>query len=379
MGGMRWLTEILGNIWTMAVEAGPWLLVGFTAAAVVRALVPTRIVASWLGRSGVGGVLRASVVGIPLPLCSCGVLPTAIGLRRQGASRPSTVSFLVSTPEIGFDSFLLSYALLGPVMAIARPISAFVSAVVAGFAAMAVSGADEPVETAPEPCDTGCCSSNTDAIQTDTQPTLVSRVTEGFVYVFTKLLGDISKWLVIAIIAAGVMNTFIDPSALERFGSGLPAMLVMLVVGVPLYLCATASTPIAAALLLAGVSPGTVLVLLLAGPATNIGSIGLLRKELGGRVVAAYLAAIAVCSIGMGLALDAVVGAFDDMMVTPTSAGHERHLFPHGFAVAATVLLIVLGLRGPAMRLIRSRTRQPESCGCGSEQAAPDRAAGFRV
>ncbi len=391
---MNKLMEIVSNIWDMAVAAGPWLLIGFVAAALVKALVPTHIVARWLGGGGGGAVLRASVVGIPLPLCSCGVLPTALGLRRQGASKPATVSFLVSTPEIGLDSFMLSYALLGPVMAVSRPIAALGSALVAGFAAIFAQrreAIDDVVDSAKPQA--ACCGGEND----EPKRSPIARVIDGLRYVFTKLLDDISKWLIVAIVVAGLMTTFIGPDTLAKLGSGLPAMLVMLVVGVPLYLCATASTPIAAALLMTGVSPGTVLVLLLAGPATNIGSIGVLRKELGVRVLVAYLLAIAVCSVGAGLALDAAIARYT-LNVTPT-VRHEHGFFPYWFALAATALLIVLAIRPlrrlPGRLLVGGNKAaatgstccttpaepadvQTPGC-CGADKAEPDRAASFRV
>ena len=387
------------SIWEMTLDAAPWLLFGFLAAAVVRAWVPTAFVSRQLGGRSVGSVLKASVIGIPLPLCSCGVLPTALGLRRQGASRPATVSFLVSTPEIGLDSFMLSYALLGPFLAITRPIAALVSSVTAGLMALMIGEADEEAgrraadasatggccgSAKPQAAEAGCCSgakpqaaeSCCDSAEPQAaeggccgsakpqaageRTGAVARLVEGVRYVFTRLLDDIKWWMAAALIIAGVMMAFTggQPAAvLEQWGRGPLAMLVMLLVGVPLYVCATSSTPIAAALLVAGVSPGAVVVLLLAGPATNIGSVAILRRELGTKTVIVYLLAIAVCAVGAGLIVNWLVGAMG--ISTVAQAEHAGHLIPHGVKVAAAVFLIAMAI--PPVRRFVLRMPRPES------------------
>jgi uncharacterized membrane protein YraQ (UPF0718 family) len=387
-------------IWEMATEAAPWLLLGFLAAAAVRAWVPTALITRQLGGRSVRSVAKASVIGIPLPLCSCGVLPAALGLRRQGASRPATVSFLISTPEIGFDSFMLSYALLGPFLAITRPIAALVTSLAAGLSSLLLtdppdSNADAPeapktsscCSSQPKPSEptSSCCSSSDEAkvesscCSSQPEPTesccgsakpqaaeapagAWARLVEGVRYVFTTLLDDVKWWLAIAIVIAGAAMAFTNGQPdefLQEWGQGPLAMLVMLVVGVPLYVCATASTPIAAALLVAGVSPGAVIVLLLAGPATNIGSIAILRRELGNATLAVYLAAIAICSMGIGVAVNWLVGHFK--VDIAAQAEHAGHVFPHWFATAAAVLLIALAI-GPVRRVILRLPRRTTSC-----------------
>ncbi len=430
--------SLLINIWHMLLSAAPWLLIGLVFAAMIKAWAPTHLVVRAMGGKGLGAVARASLVGIPLPLCSCGVLPTAVSLRRQGASRSATASFLISTPEIGVESFTLSYALLGPFMAITRPIAAFITAFAAGAGATYdelrypetdASSGDSPdaagatcCEESASPVDAGCCAAAEPELieqadccgdqtakapapdccseqaepQTATaccpgestepadccepgsaaqsgsccggsaagpvdenapSPGAWRRLGQGLVYVSSRLIDDIKLWLIIAIILAGaVITLFPDQTALANVGSGPLAMVVMLFIGVPLYVCATASTPLAAGLLAAGVSPGTVLVFLLAGPATNIGSIGVLRKELGWPVLSIYLLCIAVCSLAVGLVADLIVNALS--LNIAASAAHAHEFMPAWVSVPSAILLIVLmikPLRQALGRLVRLR------------------------
>lgn len=342
-------TRIGVGVWDVSLAAAPWLLLGLVFAGVIRAWLPDRLVARWLGGQGVGAVIRAAIIGTPLPLCSCGVVPAAIGLRRQGASKPSTVSFLVSTPENGADSIALTYALMGPVMAIARPVAALLASIVAGVLTLLLSDPDEPrgpTESDEEPCEhhaampgASCCHTN------DAEPTRgpVARLIEGVRYAFTTLLDDLAIWLAVGVGLAGVLAGLVPPDALAEWGSGPLAMLAMAVVGVPIYVCATSFTPVGASLLVAGVSPGAVLVLLLAGPATNIGTIGIVKRELGGRALAAYLFGVIAMSIGAGVALDAIVSSTG--LSVADQAGHEHAVFPAWVSIAAAAVIIVLAIR----------------------------------
>jgi hypothetical protein len=321
-----------------------------------------------------GAVVRASLVGAPLPLCSCGVIPAAVGLRRGGASRGATVSFLISTPETGVDSVAVSYVLLGPLMAVARPVAAVATALLAGGIVSATTHEDETPapDTPPTPAPIGRCNTTNTApgvgdIQDDTntfstinattdacadacaepQPLAaagpIPRTLAGLAYAASDLVDDLKGWLLLGIVLAGLLAGVVDEGQIAAWGSGLPAMGLMLLVGVPMYICATASTPIAAALLLAGVSPGTVLVFLLAGPATNLATMGVVRKELGTPTLGIYLAAIAAVAVALGLALDALVHAANLDIVA--QAKHTAHLIPHGVGVASLVVLVLCSVR----------------------------------
>lgn len=345
------ILALLGNILELFLDAAPWLLLGLAVAGLIKAWIPDALIARWLGGKGSWPVVKAAFIGAPLPLCSCGVLPAALAMRRSGASKGATVSFLVATPETGVDSVAISYAMLGPFMAVVRPIAAILSAIFTGLLAALVP---QPI-TKPSPfaikvsggalCNGGdCCASNAAAIPLNAwQRTLL-----GLRYALTNILDDIALWLLIGLIAAGALVTWIPPMALSEWGSGLPAMLIMLLVGIPMYICATASTPLAAALLVAGVSPGTVLVFLLAGLATNLATLAVLRKELGIYVLTAYVAGISIASIACGLLTDLLIGQMNIDIQAQLSSAEET--VPFGVSLFCTALIVSFAIK-PVRRL----------------------------
>lgn len=310
--------DLLNNIWLVFLDTAFWLIIGLLFAGLIRSYISENAMQRWVGGNGIGSILRAALFGAPLPLCSCGVLPAAIGMRRAGASKEATVAFLISTPETSIDSVAVTYALMGPVMAIFRPLAALFNAIGTGLLTTFI--ADDPVmirRSALEAeevsnlencCEVESCSAKEQVEEIDGR--ISSNVEKPkkwlqvISYAGADLLDDISKWMAIGIVLAGIMLTFIPPDWFAQWGHGFTAMLLMLVVGVPMYICAVASTPIAAGLLLAGVSPGAVLVFLLVGPATNIASFALLKQELGFKVTAVYLAGLSVLSLMMGLVLE---------------------------------------------------------------------------
>lgn len=421
MRDMQTLLEILNATWEMALAAAPWLAVGLVVAALIKVYVPS----AWLTKFLYGrwGVVKAAFIGAPLPLCSCGVIPAALALRRQGASRGSTMSFLVATPETGVDSVAVSYALLGPFLAVVRPVSAILSAIVTGLLGAALpepaasSHAKASTGTSVQPASAGgccggakpepepepvssCCSSKpqTSCCETATQapapaasccatekaepkpsccetaaqtpapgsscgsPTTATAgkpgVFNALVDAAAEVLGDTMKWLLIGLLMAGAISVFVTPETLEGWGSGLPVMLLMAVVGIPMYICATASTPLAAALLLAGLSPGAVLVFMLAGPATNVATLGVVRKELGTRYMVAYLVGVGVSAIGCGLATDAIASVLNISAIAQAEASHHHEMVPQWLAIACLVLLIVLAIKPLRIRLF-TPTPQP--------------------
>ncbi|MEM1212093.1 MAG: SO_0444 family Cu/Zn efflux transporter [Planctomycetota bacterium] len=331
----------LESLWGLSLELAPWLLVGLVCAGLIQALVPMELVGRWLGRKGPMGPVIAAVVGAPLPLCSCSVMPVAVGLRRQGATRGSTGSFLVSTPENGVDSVAVSYALLGPFMTVVRPLSGLVSAVLVGWLIDAVPekqrrGGDVGLGVVGE--GKACCCGSGERPAEAARPRLGARLWAGQRFAWTTLLGDLLLWLVLGLLAAAVVVAFVPDDLLVRYGSGWLGMGLALVIGVPMYICAVSSTPIAAAMLLAGVSPGVVLVFLLAGPATNLGTFGVVRRELGRRAAWVFVGGVAATSVGLGVATDAVASAWG---IEPAAAlKHGHRMVPDALAWVSLVLLV---------------------------------------
>ncbi len=359
---MSIINELAENIWAVYLDTAFWLLLGLIAAGLVKAYIPADAMQRWLGGRGFSAVGRAALFGAPLPLCSCGVLPAALGLRRAGASKEATVSFLISTPETSIDSVAVTYALMGPVMAIYRPIAALVSALLTGLAVALVENGDNRTlsssGTAPvSACDSksfapaekaACCTPSAttssaccgDSASTAAASSPQARLPQALHFAGAELLDDISRWLALGIVVAGVMMSLIPPGWLAQWGSGLSAMLVMLLVGIPMYICASASTPIAAGLLLAGVSPGAVLVFLLVGPATNIAGLVVVRQELGSRVTLIYLSGIALLSLLMGLLLEWLLQFTQLSIDVGMALTHE--LLPSWLSYFSAILLLLL-------------------------------------
>ncbi len=250
-----------------------------------------------LGGKGFWPVLKASLFGIPLPLCSCGVIPVSASLRKQGAGKGAVTSFLISTPQTGVDSILVTLSLLGPVYAIFRPVASFIKGVIGGMAVSIFDPEDKPANATSDECTDSCCSSNSQETGN-----VLGRILR---YAFITLPKDLGKGLLIGLLVAGLITVVFQPHQFEAIlGGGILPMLVMMLIGIPVYVCATASVPIAAALIVAGVSPGAALVFLLTGPATNAATIGTIWQVMGKRTTVIYLVSVAVTALLSGLLLD---------------------------------------------------------------------------
>ena len=336
--------QLLINFIELFVESAPWLMLGLLVAGMMKAFVPEDFLAKHLGKPGLGSTVKAALLGAPLPLCSCGVIPAAVGLRRSGASKAATTSFLISTPETGVDSISISYALLGPFIAIIRPIAAITSAITAGIL---VGRDDEPPKQDEAPAES-CCASKKPVVEDSCcsssdkheETKLLNKVKAGMRFTFIDLVKDISLWLIIGIGFAAVIKTFVPNEFLAQWGDGLLAFIVMAVVGVPMYICATASTPIAAGLLFSGVSPGAVLVFMLVGPATNIATVGLVKRELGNRALAAYLGGVVGVSFAFGYLTNYVAEAWN--MDFLSQAQHAHEMLNSSLSYGSSILLAAL-------------------------------------
>lgn len=294
--------ELLSIFWDLVIESAPWLLLGYLLAGIIKQVIPGSWVEKQLSGRGFAAIVKGAFIGAPLPLCSCGVIPTALAIRKAGASKGATSSFLVATPETGVDSISFSYAMLGPIFAIARPIGALVSAIIAGSLVNVLDTREEPVQQAASSC--GKCCGGQKKQEVVAAPPLTQRFVDAVKYGYGRMISDTAKWLTIGLVAAAIVTAVVPQSFFLQWGDGVMAMLVMVVVGLPMYICATASTPVAASLLFAGVSPGAALVFMLTGPATNIATMGVIREQLGMRSLIAYLIGVIGTAIACGLVLN---------------------------------------------------------------------------
>ena len=326
---------LIENFIDLFVESAPWLMLGLFVAGIMKVFVPSQLMAKHLGEPGLMSTVKAALFGAPLPLCSCGVIPAAVGLRRSGASKAATTSFLISTPETGVDSISISYAMLGPFMAIVRPIAAITSAIVAGI----LVGKDDTPANATQASalngeeEDSCCASKAQPAE----ESLADKLKSGLRFTFVDLIRDIALWLLIGLAFAALIKTYVPNEFLVQWGDGFLAFVVMALVGVPMYVCATASTPIAAGLLFSGVSPGAALVFMLVGPATNIATVALVKKELGSRALTAYLTSVVGVGFAFGYLTNYLVGLWDMDFLAQAEQAHSMVNTP--LAYASSMLL----------------------------------------
>lgn len=278
--------EFLQALWAYITVSAPYLLLGLALSGVIKEFVPMDKVKKWLGKDDFASVTKASLIGVPLPLCSCSVIPTAVTLRKSGASKASTSSFLISTPESGVDSMAVTYALMDLPMTVIRPVAAFFSALLAGALQMVFNKETKVDAAAPDakeatvgtPKKESCCGSGMKK-ESSKEP-MGKKLKSSLRYGFSDLSDDIAFWLALGLIAGAFIQVLVPENFFQTLTMN-ESRLMILLVGVPLYICASATTPIAASLVLKGMSPGTALLLLLVGPATNASNIMVLQNYIG--------------------------------------------------------------------------------------------------
>ena len=319
----------------VAGEMSPYLLLGFLIAGILHVFVPGRFYAKYLSKNNKASVVYAALLGIPLPLCSCGVIPTAIGLKKEGASKGAVASFLIATPQTGIDSILATFSVLGLGFAVIRPVAALITGVCGGLLVNRLVR-DEAVAEAPE----ASCHVESG-----------SRLWRVLRYSFYEMIQDIGPRLVVGLLLAALIQVAVPDEFFLRFGSNpLLQMLVILAVAVPMYVCSTGSIPVAAALIMKGLTPGAALVMLMAGPAVNLASILVVKKSLGSRFTVIYLLVIVGFSVLFGLLVNAVgihlapLGGADACCV-------EEGAVLGPFKLLCTILLAGLVLFAFAMKL----------------------------
>ena len=311
----------------------PYLLLGFTLAGLMHAFVPRAMYSRYLSGNNFRSVLAAAILGIPLPLCSCGVIPTAMSLRKDGASKGATISFLIATPQTGVDSIIATYSLMGLPFALLRPFVALVTALFGGTLANCIDKNDDDVAVANQ----GCCAKEEKA-------TFAQKIRTAARYAYIEMMQDIGRWLVLGLVVAGVITVFVPDSFFSLFADRpFATMLMVLLFAIPMYLCATGSIPIAVALMLKGLSPGTALVLLMAGPAVNVASLLVIGKVMGRKSLFTYLFSIVGCAMLFGLGIDYLLPR--EWFTMPLAHIHSCHScaeVPYFNTICSVVLALLL-------------------------------------
>ncbi len=351
-----WISET----WQMINASAPWLLIGFLFAGILRVLVPVGIVKRHLQAPGFKSVLKSSIFGIPLPLCSCSVIPVGVSLRKHGASRGSTASFFISTPEIGVDSFLLSYVLLGPPLAVIRVVAVFFSAIGVGAAIDRWAGESDAGDVDSVVSDGRCCSgSETEESENGCaeRGDIGAAAKKVIHFAYVEIFNDLAGVLTLGFIGAGLVAAVFPANLFSELNLHPIAMMAMvLVVALPTYVCATSSTPLVAALLAKGLDPGAALVFLLAGPATNVATVLALRKELGSRGVAIYVVGLMSITLVVGVATSYLFRSsesFGFSLGGADWAAHESHNVVSGIILTSLLAFSLI------KRLFRSVSRSP--------------------
>lgn len=349
------------ELWHILLESGVWLVLGLALAGVVHAFVPRAWFTRHLGGRGVVPIAKASLLGIPMPLCSCSVIPVAAGLRRQGAGKGATAAFAISTPQTGEESIPITWALFGPVFALARPVIAVITAFLAG---LAVNAADREPPAVTEK--TGPAPPLPESPPSPPQP-FAEKLRQARVHGFGTMLRDLAPWLAWGILVAALVGAAVPEGWIaEHVGTGIWPKVLMLFIGVPVYICATSSTPLAWSLVMAGLSPGAAIVLLLVGPAVNVATMSWVIKDLGVKALAIYIAVIAAVALAAGTLFDAFLA---HTLVLAGEAGASHGAGGPWAWTKAVGAVLFLALLAHAL-YTRFAPGKPESC-CAAEPAAP--------
>lgn len=360
---MSFIVEYFRELWGLTLEMAPWLVLGFLFAGILKVYFPQNKVQKHLGKANLRSTITASVLGIPLPLCSCGVIPTGISFFKNGASKGATNSFLISTPQTGVDSILATYSLMGWPFALLRPLIAFVTGIVGGivtnkidkpkgitknkqfsFAPLQSVKAQGSVLQVENTVLAGNTSAKTECNDSACKPKNSknnSKLYEIFHYAFVEMVADIAKWLCIGLLLAALISVILPNDFFSNYiGSGFLEILIILAASVPLYICATGSIPIATVLLLKGVSPGAALVFLMAGPATNIATITVIGNSMGRKSLLAYLGSIIGGAILFGVLINEFIPKQWLLSQIGTVGDHNQGIMPYWLMLSTTILLL---------------------------------------
>ena len=338
---------ILGLV-NLLNDMAPWLLLGFLIAGILHVFFPKKKIEKILGTRSTKSLLNATLIGVPLPLCSCGVIPTGISFYRNGASKGSAISFMISTPQTGVDSIMVTYSLLGLPFALLRPVVALVTGFFGGLVTNILDIKSEPVKF------------NSLQKSNDVNNSTKNPIYRMLNYAFVEFLQDIVKWLIIGLLIAALFAVIIpDDFFADYIKSDILGMLIILAASIPVYVCATSSVPIAAILLLKGISPGAALVFLMAGPATNAATITIIGNTMGRKTLITYIVTLLVGALTFGFLIDNIIpGDFIMKGISRVHSGHEHGLLPYWLKVSSGIILVLLFANVYIQRFLRMRKGQ---------------------
>tara|TARA_B110000093_G_scaffold47325_1_gene50631 strand:+ start:5201 stop:6352 length:1152 start_codon:yes stop_codon:yes gene_type:complete len=349
------------NTWYMVAEMAPYLIFGFAIAGLLHILIRKEQVQRLLGKPGIGAVFKACLIGVPMPLCSCSVIPVAASLHQSGASRGATAAFLSSTPQTGVDSILATYSLMGGLFATVRVAVAFISGIVTGFLIELFCN-NRVEDNAPPSSPASSLSPNltpnpnpnpqstpsmiktpqVSALKPQVSNPQPSRLSTGLRYGFIKLPADLAVALLVGLALAGLITTLLPPDLISgHFSTGPLAFLLATAISLPLYICATASIPMAYALMAAGLSPGAALIFLITGPATNTATVITLWKMLGHKATLIYLGSLIVIAWLAGWLLNSTLGAQTMEHSIHQHTAMEPELWQHLSGIALILILLI--------------------------------------
>jgi len=323
--------DFLTSLYTLAIDMGYYMMIGLVLVGVLNIFIKKQWIAKHLGGTGIWALIKASIFGVPLPLCSCGVVPTGLYLKDKGASNSSAISFLISTPQTGVDSIIATYGLMGPLFAWYRPLAAFVSGVFGGLAVKLFNKKDNVKQKA-------------SSLEKEELLPIKQRAANSFKYAFGEFIDDIAVHFIVGLLVAALIAVIIPADFIVSIGlgAGILSMLLMIVIGAPMYICSTSSIPIAIMLMAKGLSPGAAFVFLFMGPFTNAASLILISKKFGKRTTAVYFLSATVTALGFGMLLDYIIKTFDVSFAYLSAGLSEISYTPFQIAVAAAFSLLVL-------------------------------------
>lgn len=329
---MEYLNSYLSELILIFSDMAPYILLGLFFVGLMNLWITKDIVKKQIGKNNIASIFKAAIFGIPLPLCSCGVIPTAVYMNQSKASKPAIVSFLTATPQTGIDSILATYGLMGPIFAIYRPIAALFMGIFGGLVTKYFYKEEKKTFF------------NLEVLNSKQEQSNKTFIDKFFKYPYIEFLDDIAPQFIFGIVIAALISFLIpdDFFANSGFNSGIWAMLLMIVIGIPMYICATASIPIAVALLLKGFSPGAAFIFLAVGPTTNAASFTVLSKSLGNKIVTLYIVSIIVSSLVFAYILDFIYYYFELDFTAYLNVGHQHHHELSILTIVSSILLLIL-------------------------------------